>query len=52
MGFVTKSEIDLSVFLKSANEMVGDEERYKITFSHDDKIQFGEVLVNFSHTIC
>ena len=31
MGFVTKSEIDLSVFLKSANEMVGDKERYKIT---------------------
>jgi hypothetical protein len=52
MGFVTKSEIDLSVFLKSANEMVGDKERYKITCSHDDKIQFGEVLVNFSHTVC
>jgi hypothetical protein len=46
IAFVSRSEIDLSVFLKSAYLILKDQERYRITCSCDSKIQFGDVLVD------
>lgn len=52
IGFITKSEIDHDAILKSARMILKDNERYKITCNHDDKIQFGEVLVDLARNAC
>ena len=52
IGFITKSVIDLDMFLKSVHMVLKDKERYKITCSHDDTIQFGEVPVDLARNAC
>lgn len=52
IGFLIKPEIDFDILLKSANMILKDKERYKITCNHDDKIQFGDALVDFSRNAC
>jgi hypothetical protein len=52
IGFIMNSEIELGTFLKSTSMILKDKERYRITCSHDDKIQFDEVLVDFARNAC
>jgi hypothetical protein len=51
IGFVSESEIDLDEFLKSASMILKNQERYKITRMHNDRIQFGEVQADFARTL-
>ena len=51
IGFITNSEVNLNTLRDSAKKILNDlgvNERYKIACLHDDKIQFGEVIVDFA----
>jgi hypothetical protein len=48
IGFVTRSGVDINKSIKPAIMNLGDQERYRIAYNHDDEIRFGNVVVDFS----
>jgi hypothetical protein len=52
IGFITKPEIDQNMLLRSARRILKDQERYTIVCLHDEKIQFGEILADFTRIAC
>ena len=47
IGFIINSEINHDMLLESTRKILDGYARYNIVCNHEDKIQFGEVLVNF-----
>lgn len=47
VGFIVKSDLDLADFVKSASVIISANERYRLTCSHDSKIDFGDITVEF-----
>ncbi len=48
IGLITRFKTELDLFLKGANVIIEDKERYRIAYFFDDKIQFGEIIVDLA----
>jgi hypothetical protein len=47
IGFVIGPDQDAAEFRESASALISGHERYRLTYSHGDKIEFGDVVVDF-----
>ena len=50
VGFVINSEIDISDFIKNAENMVSKYDRFSLTYSRENEIIFGDVKVNLAYS--
>ena len=48
IAFVIGPDQDVTEFLKSASSMIAGHDRYRLTCSHDGKIEFGDISVDFA----
>lgn len=48
VGFIIASDQDAAEFLKSAGAMIAGQDRYRMTNSHDGKMTFGDICVDFT----
>jgi len=46
IGFINRANLDLKEFEKNCNKIIAGNPRASLVISDDDKMQFGEVIVN------
>ena len=50
VGFIINSEIDISDFIKNAENMMSKYDRFSLTYSRENEIIFGDIKVNLDYS--
>jgi len=50
VGFIINSEIDISDFIKNAENMMSKYGRFSLTYSRENEIIFGDIKVNLAYS--
>ncbi len=48
IAFIVAQELDIAEFLKSASSIISDVDRYRLTCSHEGRLEFGDISVNIT----
>ncbi|EKD26509.1 MAG: hypothetical protein ACD_79C01145G0001 [uncultured bacterium] len=50
IAFIIAPDQNATDFIRSASTMLSGHDRYRLTYSHDGKIEFGDIIVDFTST--